>query len=72
MAESEGATLGSTFFEVRLDDLPEVKDSNNEAELENNEKKVPTGGMSFNVGLGKGRPHKSLIKNFFLIQILFL
>ena len=45
MASDGGGAIGSTFFEVRLDDIPpeELKP----------EKQKGTGGMSFNVDLGK-------------------
>ena len=45
MAE-EGEAVSSAFFEVRFDDFP-----GNENFTED-EKKEPTGGLSFNVNLG--------------------
>ena len=43
---TEGGAVGSTYFEVRFDDVP--------PETPKPEKpKEPTGGMSFSVGLGK-------------------
>ena len=45
MASDGGGAIGSTFFEVRLDDIP--------PEEPKPEKQKGTGGMSFNVDLGK-------------------
>ena len=45
MASDGGGAIGSTFFEVRLDDIP--------PEEPKVEKQKGTGGMSFNVDLGK-------------------
>ena len=50
MASDGGGAIGSTFFEVRLDDIP--------PEEPKPEKQKGTGGMSFNVDLGK------FLKNF--------
>ena len=45
MASDGGGAIGSTFFEVRLDDIP--------PEEPKPEKQKGTGGMSFNVDLSK-------------------
>ena len=45
MASDGGGAIGSTFFEVRLDDIP--------PEEPKPEKQKGTGGMSFNVDLGE-------------------